>query len=78
MSDLNEMRRTLMSNAANVVLKERCYAEAIEEVDNMTLKQLKSVIKIHPDTQQQIDGYTIAKAEQKFDNLPDVGGDKDE
>ena len=53
MSDLNEMRRTLMSNEANVVLKERCYAEAIEEVDNMTLKQLKSVIKIHPDTQQR-------------------------
>lgn len=75
MSDFNEMRRTLMSNEANVVLKERCYAEAIEEVDNMTLKQLKSVIEIHPDTQQHIDGYIIAKAEQKFDNLPDVGGE---
>lgn len=67
-----------MSNNINVILKERCYAEAIDEVDNMTLKQLKSVINIDLKTQEQIDGYTIAKAEQKFDNLPDVGGDEDE
>ena len=81
-----EKRRTTMSNEANVVLQERCYAETIEEVENMTLKQLRSCIKIHPDTRQEIDGYIIAKATHKFNNLPDgthvfkgdVGGDKDE
>ena len=57
----------------NTVLKEKCYDEALSEVNSMRLGQLISVIKFSSETLGQIENLIIKKASDKYANLPDVG-----
>tara|TARA_R100001510_G_C7573794_1_gene149246 strand:+ start:567 stop:764 length:198 start_codon:yes stop_codon:yes gene_type:complete len=57
----------------NTVLKEKCYDEALSEVNSMRLGQLISVINFSSETLRQIENLIIKKASDKYANLPDVG-----
>lgn len=61
-----------MSENINTILKERCYDEVIEEFNNITLRELKSLVTLSIDTQKRIDGLIISRAETKFENLPEI------
>tara|TARA_R100001510_G_scaffold49021_1_gene47172 strand:+ start:25 stop:219 length:195 start_codon:yes stop_codon:yes gene_type:complete len=62
-----------MSHEANTILKERCYDEALSEVNNMRLARLLTLIQFDSDTMKQIEDLIEAKAQHKYEELPDVG-----
>ena len=66
-----------MSNEANTILKERCYDEALTEVNKMRLGELLSVIQLSSETLYQIESLIITKAKHKYEELPDMGGGLD-
>ena len=58
---------------ANTILKERCYDEALNEVNNMRLARLLTLIQVDPNTMKQIEALIEAKAQHKYEELPDIG-----
>tara|TARA_X000001388_G_C2137447_1_gene87358 strand:- start:118 stop:318 length:201 start_codon:yes stop_codon:yes gene_type:complete len=62
-----------MSHEANTILKERCYDEALNEVNNMRLARLLTLIQVDPNTMKQIEALIEAKAQHKYEELPDIG-----